>query len=157
MIFNPVKKLHALLLQRDLSFSCAESCTGGLISKKITDNAGSSKYFLGSVISYAEEIKMKTLSVPRDILHKHGAVSAETALAMAERVKKLMDSDVSMAVTGIAGPGGGSPSKPVGTVFIAYALPHDIIVEKHQFKGNRAAIRNRTARMAIKRLYQLLS
>lgn len=104
------------LRNKGLTLSTAESCTGGLAAKLVTDVAGSSEVFLGGVVSYANEVKMKLLGVGEETLASHGAVSEETARQMAEGVREATGSDVSVSTTGIAGPGGGTDAKPVGTV-----------------------------------------
>jgi PncC family amidohydrolase len=106
------------LLAARLTIATAESCTGGLLASTLTDIAGSSEYLLGGVISYHDSVKQDLLGVGCDTLERHGAVSPETAAAMAEGVRRLLASDLAVAVTGIAGPGGGSPAKPVGLVYL---------------------------------------
>ena len=108
-----------LLRERQLKLVVAESCTGGLLSSRITDVAGSSEYFLGGVVAYAYEAKVALLGVAWDTLNSKGAVSRETVLEMARGVRGAMEADVSVAVSGIAGPGGGTPEKPVGTTWIS--------------------------------------
>jgi nicotinamide-nucleotide amidase len=110
-----------LLTERKETLSVAESCTGGLIGMRLTDVPGSSAYFLEGAVTYSNEAKIRTLKVPREVLDKFGAVSAETAEAMAKGIRERSGSDYAVAVTGIAGPDGGSEEKPVGTVFIGYA------------------------------------
>jgi PncC family amidohydrolase len=107
-----------LLRERGLKLALAESCTGGLLSSRVTDVAGSSEYFLGSVVAYAYEAKAALLGVSWDTLNTKGAVSRETVLEMARGVRDLMKADISISVSGIAGPGGGTPEKPVGTTWI---------------------------------------
>jgi PncC family amidohydrolase len=130
--------MHALagqvvraLQERGLTIAAAESCTGGLIGHLLTDVPGSSRVFPGGVVAYGNGPKRGLLGVPAELLQAHGAVSAETALAMAEGVRRTMQTDVGIGVTGIAGPTGGSAEKPVGTVFIAYAGPGGSEVERH--------------------------
>ena len=112
-----------LLRQKGMSLSTAESCTGGNIAQLITSIAGSSEYFKGSVVAYSNEIKEKMLGVPHQTLVDHGAVSEQTVIAMAEGIRERFDTDYSIAVSGIAGPGGGTDEKPVGTTWIAVATP----------------------------------
>ena len=107
-----------LCRERGLTLATAESCTGGLVAARLTSVPGSSDVFLGGVVSYANEVKTAALGVPEDVLAAHGAVSAETAAAMAEGARRRLDADVAVAVTGIAGPGGGSDEKPVGLVYV---------------------------------------
>ena len=117
---------------KDFTVCTAESCTGGNIAHQITLVAGSSAYYVGGVVSYANEVKINTLGVPAEHIQNHGAVSKPVVEAMAAGVRKLMDADYSIATSGIAGPGGGSAEKPVGTVWMAVATP----------KGSRAVMRN---------------
>ena len=104
--------------ERGLTIAAAESCTGGLVSARLTAIPGASEVFVGGVVSYADEVKESALGVPREILERHGAVSAETAKAMAEGVRERLGADVGVAVTGVAGPDGGTAEKPVGLVFV---------------------------------------
>jgi len=110
--------LHDALLARGLSLATAESCTGGLISDRITNVSGSSEYFPGGVVAYAYEAKVGLLGVSWDTLNTHGAVSKETVLEMARGVRKLLNTDIGISVSGIAGPTGGLPEKPVGTTWL---------------------------------------
>lgn len=111
------------LLAVRLTIATAESCTGGLLASTLTDIAGSSEYVLGGVVSYSNSVKQKLLNVSPSTLERHGAVSAETAAEMARGVRRLLVSDLAVAVTGIAGPGGGSPDKPVGLVYLHISAP----------------------------------
>lgn len=111
-------KLHGYLEKRGLKLSTAESCTGGLVSHRITNMAGSSAYFTGGVIAYSYEAKAELLGVLWETLNSHGAVSRETVLEMARGARKLFDADIALSVSGIAGPAGGTPEKPVGTTWI---------------------------------------
>jgi len=150
-------KTGSRLLESGLTLSTAESCTGGLISKLLTDVPGSSAYYMGGVISYSNESKIKLLGVREDTLKDFGAVSAETALEMADGVRKALSTECSLAVTGIAGPGGGSDEKPVGTVFIACARDgRDTLSMGFHFKGTRAEIRAQSAEAALELLLKRL-
>lgn len=113
------KALFDTLLEKKLTFATAESCTGGLIGKRFTDIAGSSEVYLGSIISYHEKIKEKLLGVPREIIDTYSVVSEETAIYMARGARSALGADIAVSTTGIAGPGGGTPEKPVGLVYIA--------------------------------------
>jgi nicotinamide-nucleotide amidase len=106
-----------------LRLATAESCTGGLVAARLTDVPGSSRSFVGGVVAYADEVKQAELDVPGELLAEHGAVSAEVAAAMAEGARRRLDADVAVAVTGIAGPDGGTPEKPVGLVYLHAAGP----------------------------------
>ena len=114
-------KLVNTLKDKKLTIACAESCTGGLVAKTITDVGGCSSVFLGGVVSYANEIKEKVLGVKCETLKKYGAVSEFTAMEMADGVRRLCNSDIGISTTGIAGPGGGTEEKPVGTVYVGFS------------------------------------
>lgn len=118
----------------------AESCTGGNIAHQITLISGSSAYYLGGVVSYANEVKINTLGVPAECIKNYGAVSKQTVEAMAMGVRKLMNADYSIATSGIAGPGGGSAEKPVGTVWMAVADRENVYSQLCNFNGNRAEV-----------------
>ncbi|VAW35534.1 ADP-ribose pyrophosphatase of COG1058 family / Nicotinamide-nucleotide amidase [hydrothermal vent metagenome] len=139
--------------KKRLTLALAESCTGGLLAHTITSVPGCSDWFLGGVISYSNEIKVKLLSVSEETLREHGAVSSETAMEMAKGVRKRLASDVSAAVTGIAGPGGGSTEKPVGTVFLALDFSEktgiEPIIKKLALSGTRAEIKDKTVKEAL--------
>jgi len=156
MIKRILNKLHILLKERGLTISAAESCTGGWIAKLMTDTPGSSKYFLGGVVAYSNEVKTKALGIPADLLEKFGAVSEETCRAMCLGVRNLTASDVAVSVTGIAGPDGGSPEKPVGTVYAGFCVGEDVFVKLFHFAGNRNAIREKTCRGTLSYLLSLL-
>ena len=143
---SPVERLAEVAQERGITLGTAESCTGGLLSEKFTSRAGSSSYFLGSVVSYSNSVKHSVLGVKQDTLETHGAVSEETALEMARGALKALGVDLSMAITGIAGPDGGSVEKPVGTVHMAVA--HRDGWTRHRlgrFGGDRGDIRERSA------------
>lgn len=129
---------------RHKTMCCAESCTGGLISAAMTDMAGSSEFFLGSAVTYSNEAKMKLLGVREQTLADHGAVSEETASEMALGAAALFGADYSVAVTGIAGPGGETPTKPVGLVYIAVSDGSRVVVTKNNFEGGRQQVRDST-------------
>ncbi len=134
--------LVEMLLARDISVSVAESCTGGLISSKITDIPGSSGVFKGSVVAYSNSVKKKVLGVDRGILTQYGAVSSQVAGEMAKGVMKLTSSVIGISVTGIAGPGGGTREKPVGLVYVALADNNGVTSKKLSLWGDRDRIRN---------------
>jgi nicotinamide-nucleotide amidase len=127
----------------------AESCTGGLVGARITAIPGASDTFMGGVVAYADVVKTTALQVPMDTLAAHGAVSEETVCAMAEGAQRLFAVDTSIAVTGIAGPGGGTPEKPVGTVWLAARVHDRVRAIKRVFPGDRDEIRARAAQGAL--------
>ncbi len=145
--------LGHFLLQHGQSLATAESCTGGLIAATLTEVAGSSDWFGWGVVSYANAAKMQLLAVQPEALHDHGAVSEAVVRQMATGVQRLSGADWSIAVSGVAGPGGGSAAKPVGTVWFAIADP-DLRVEAfvHHFSGDRAGIRWQTVETALSAL-----
>lgn len=138
-----------LLLDKNKTVSTAESCTGGYISHLITRVPGSSQYYTGSVISYAYEIKESELGVLHDVIMKHGAVSQPVVEQMAKAIRERYKTDYSISASGIAGPGGGTEEKPVGTVWIAIATPDKVISEKFQFGTNRERNIQKTANAAL--------
>ena len=118
------------LREKGLTLSCAESCTGGLVAKRIVDISGCSDVFIGGAVTYANEAKMRLLGVKKDTLDRFGAVSEQTAAEMAEGIRKALSTDLGISTTGIAGPGGGTPDKPVGTVFVAVASDAGVKVKR---------------------------
>jgi PncC family amidohydrolase len=145
-----------LLRERGWTLAMAESCTGGLIGHRITDVPGSSEYYLGSITAYAYEAKEVLLGVRHRTLYELGAVSRETALEMARGVRRVLHADVGMGVTGIAGPGGGTPTKPVGLVYIALVTPDGEWVEEHVWDGDRSINKALTAEAALDLLCRYL-
>lgn len=142
-------KLLELLDKENKTISVAESCTGGLISKMITDNAGVSKVFGLGVTTYSNEMKMKLLGVPEKTLKSFGAVSEETAYSMAKGCLELSGADIAVSVTGIAGPSSDGTSKKVGTVCFGVATKDGCRTKTHYFDGNREQIRQQSAETAI--------
>jgi nicotinamide-nucleotide amidase len=150
------KQLGDALRKNNLTISVAESCTGGLISHRITNIPGSSEYFDRGVITYSNKAKMDLLEVTKLILDSFGAVSEETAKAMAIGVKNLANSDIGLAVTGIAGPSGGTPAKPVGLVYISCTTAKSTTVREFRFSGSRGEIKDQTSEEALKLVMGLL-
>jgi PncC family amidohydrolase len=146
---TPEEKVGTRLREKGMRIASAESCTGGLIAKRITDIAGASDYFEMGLVTYSNVAKERFLAVPGSLLAQKGAVSPEVAEAMAEGVRSAAGVDVGVSVTGIAGPGGGSPEKPVGTVYIGVSLKGRSVVKKCFFGGDRAAIREATSGEAL--------
>ena len=142
---------------RGLTLATGESCTGGLVAERITRVPGSSDVFLGAIVAYANEVKEKELGVPHELLEAHGAVSPEVAAAMASGVRERLGADVGIGVTGVAGPGGGTPEKPVGLVFVAAETPDDARVIDFSFPADREAIRSRAAVAGLHLVRRLLT
>jgi PncC family amidohydrolase len=143
------ERLQGLCLGRGLTVAVAESCTGGLVAATITEVAGSSGYFAGGVVSYADSAKVALLGVPEATLDAHGAVSAQVALAMATSARARFETTFAIAITGVAGPDGGSPEKPVGLTYVALAGPAGAEVRRLQLGGDRAGNREAAAREAL--------
>jgi nicotinamide-nucleotide amidase len=137
------------LLGRGLTVSVAESCTGGLIGHRLTSVAGSSRYFERGVVVYSNEAKQALLGVPDAVLRVHGAVSAPCAEAMVRGICEASGSPCGLSVTGIAGPGGGTPTKPVGTVFIGLAVPGAVTSRRFRFSGDRGSVKWQSSQMAL--------
>ena len=147
-----------LLKARGYSVAAAESCTGGLFTSRLTDVAGSSAYVRGGIVAYANEDKVSLLGVPANLIAAHGAVSEPVAVAMAEGVRERTGVDVSVGITGIAGPGGGTPEKPVGTVAIAVIVPgQPAYVRTYQFIGGRAMVKFQATQAAMDRIRRMLT
>jgi PncC family amidohydrolase len=144
-----VDSLAAGFERQRYTLAVAESCTGGGLAAAITDRAGVSSFFLGGIVSYANEIKEALLGVPGEVLATHGAVSELTARAMAEGVRSRMGADVGVGITGIAGPGGATPEKPVGLVYVAVATPQATRVRRDVWPGDRANVRGASVRAAL--------
>lgn len=150
LVNEKAASLVAAFKKAKKTFGTAESCTGGLIAKSVTDVAGASEIYLGSVVSYANSVKAGLLGVSGKTLASVGAVSADTAMQMALGARDALGVDVSVSVTGIAGPGGGTEEKPVGLVYIAVCFSDDrVACEKFNFSGSRDQIRKQTAVAAI--------
>ena len=145
-----------LLSEKELNLSIAESCTGGFMSKIVTDFSGSSKIFKGSVIAYSNEIKEKILKIPSQILLKHGAVSEMTSIKMCKSVNDIFKTDISVSTTGISGPEGGSVEKPVGLVYISVMFENDIITKKFIFNRDRDINRKITISAALNMIRELV-
>lgn len=148
---------NKLLIKNGKTIACAESCTSGLISSLLTSISGSSQYFTLGVIAYSNKSKIKILHLPSSIISKYGAVSKETAILMAQNIRKIAKTDLSISSTGIAGPTGATIRKPLGTVFIAVSSKNKTICKKFAFKGTRASIRKQAALKALSLLCAHLS
>ncbi len=141
-----------LLRARGLRLAVAESCTGGLIGHRLTNVPGSSTYYMGSITAYAYEAKVRLLGVSWATLEEHGAVSRATVLEMARGVRRALAADVGLAVSGIAGPGGGTPTKPVGLAWIGLSTPSVQIAQDYYWKGDRLENKASTAEAALQLL-----
>jgi len=146
------KEIGDELRRKGLTLAIAESCTGGLVAHRITNVSGSSDYYKGGVIAYVNDVKEKLLHVGKKTLEEKGAISAECAEEMAKGVRELLDSDIGIATTGIAGPTGGTPEKPVGLVYIALATKDYVYHEKHLFHKDREGNKQEAADAALKML-----
>ena len=148
-------RINALLIESPtITLATAESCTGGNVAAALTSVAGSSAYFLGGVVPYSNAAKNALLGVSNEILADRGAVSAECAQAMAEGARARFGADVAVSTTGIAGPGGGTPRKPVGTVFFALADPDDTFTFERHFAGDRQSVIHQSTVFALTLLEQ---
>jgi len=150
------EKVLDLFRLRGISLGCAESCTGGLLGARITALSGASEIFWGGIISYANSVKEELLGVPAEIIKREGAVSEPCAQAMALGARKLLGVDWAISITGIAGPGGGSPQKPVGTVCFAFAGPEALWSFRRLLLGDRVEIRNSAVCFALAALLEAL-
>jgi len=152
-----VTRLGTILAARGWLLATAESCTGGLIACKLTDVPGSSEWYVGGMVAYANSVKEELLGVPGAVLESYGAVSRETVLAMVQGAALRFNAQCALAVSGIAGPGGGSPEKPVGTVWIGWSVGGRHSAERFLFQGDRLSIKDQTARAALKGLLTRLN
>jgi PncC family amidohydrolase len=150
------RRLGDLLRDRSLKLAVAESCTGGLLADRITDVPGSSDYFVGGITAYAYEAKVALLGVSWDTLKAYGAVSRETVLEMARGARRALDADIAISVSGIAGPGGGLPDKPVGTTWIGLSAADEEKAFLHHFKGDRREIKDLASSAALQHLRDYL-
>jgi PncC family amidohydrolase len=149
-------QIGKLLTTKKLTLALAESCTGGLVGHRVTEVAGSSTYFLGGIVAYAYDIKERVLGVKHNTLYDHGAVSAETALEMARGARRALGTDIGLGITGIAGPTGGTPDKPVGLVYIALSARDGEQCEWHMWEGDRSENKALSAEAALDLLRRYL-
>ena len=152
---NIISQAHKRLLKNKQTIAIAESCTGGLLSSFLTKLPGSSSYFILGVVTYSNKAKQNILRIPATIIRKNGAVSKTISILMSQKVKQLAKANLSIAITGIAGPSGATSNKPVGTVFISITKGNKTLCKKFLFKGNRNAIRKKAALKAIALLNKL--
>ena len=149
-------EIGARLVARGLSLVTAESCTGGLVAHRITDVPGSSVYYLGGFVAYANEVKEAVLGVRHQTILSHGAVSEETALEMAKGARQRMGADLGISTTGIAGPTGGTPDKPVGLVYVALSAPDAELCRRYVWSGDRLANKEQSAEASLELLLSYL-
>lgn len=151
------QELARVLIKNHWHLSTAESCTGGMVAASITELAGSSEWFERGYVTYSNQSKSEDIDVSQNLIEQHGAVSDQVARAMALGAKQNSGSDLSLSITGIAGPTGGSPEKPIGTVCFAWALANDEIVsETKHFEGDRQQIRQQACDFSLRKLLDLL-
>jgi PncC family amidohydrolase len=150
------KRIGEVLRKRGWTLSVAESCTGGQICDRITDVPGSSEYFLGGMVTYSNESKRRQLGVPKKEIDQFGAVSAQVAKRMAIGVRKRFEATFGLSTTGIAGPSGGTPEKPVGLVYIGLAKGRRVFVVKLNLKGSRKRIKRESTHLALRALFQFI-
>jgi nicotinamide-nucleotide amidase len=148
--------LLRVLREKGMTISVAESCTGGLIGKELTDIAGSSDVFKGGIIAYCNEVKERILRVPKNIMVKHGAVSEQTVRAMAVGAANTLQTRCAISISGVAGPDGGTDEKPVGTVCIGYCVDKEVMTKKHHFMGDREAVRTRAMKTALREMIEMV-
>lgn len=146
------RRLGRALLVKSWRVSTAESCTGGWVAKALTDVPGTAQWFNGGVVTYANEAKQKLLGVPSTLLEMNGAVSEPVVAAMAEGARERLGTELAVAISGVAGPDGGTPEKPVGTVWFAWAAEGGTATERRQFPGSRDAVRRASVAHALEGL-----
>lgn len=149
-------RIGRILRERRMKIAVAESCTGGLIANRITNIQGASDYFDMGFVTYSNDSKELYLFVPEEVIAEKGAVSSEVAKEMAEGVKETTEADVALSVTGVAGPGGGTPEKPIGTVYVGLASKDGTVVRKFLFSGDRLSIKEQTSEEALKMVLDYL-
>jgi nicotinamide-nucleotide amidase len=147
----------ALCRARGLTVATAESCTGGLVAERLTRVPGSSDVFLGAIVAYSDEVKTAQLGVPEALIREHGAVSAEVAAALASGARERLGADVAVGITGVAGPGGGTPEKPVGLCYVAAETPEAARVIDFSYPSDREAVRSRAAAAGLHLVRRLLT
>ncbi len=154
---DPEQEIGSLLLQKKLTLGVVESATGGLISHRITNNPGSSRYYLGSVTAYSNKNKTKVIGVKKETIEKYGSVSSQVAEELAQGGRKVLGADICISDTGIAGPGGATPGKPVGLFYIGLAHGTTTLNRKHIFSGNREQNKREAAETALQWLKEYLT
>ena len=153
-----IKELHKKLIDKKLTISVAESCTGGLLANNLTKLANSSKYFQMGLITYSNEAKIKILKVNKNIIKNYGAVSKECCEAMVNNLSKISKSKINVSITGIAGPGGGTKDKPVGLVYIGIKMGKYLLILENKFgTKNRSSIQKTTVKEVLKKIIKIIS
>lgn len=150
------QKAAQRLITRKQTLAVAESCTGGILSHRLTNIPGSSRFFKAGIIAYSNESKTKLLRVPAAVIRRHGAVSPKTATAMAQSARKLFSTTFGIGITGIAGPTGATAGKPVGLVYIAVAAKSKTLCKQYHFQGNRLKVKSQAAAQALRLLGKFL-
>jgi nicotinamide-nucleotide amidase len=150
------RELGQALLARNQRVAAAESCTGGWVAKALTDVPGSSRWFESGIVAYSNSAKHSVLGVPAGLIAAHGAVSEQVVRAMAEGARAKLGADVAVAVSGVAGPDGGTPDKPVGLVWFAWAVRPGTTTERRVFAGDRESVRRQSVALALERLLELV-
>ena len=157
MKFEKMEELQTILKQKDETITCAESCTGGLIASQITEISGSSSVFKGSIVTYSNEIKEQELNVKKETMIEHGVVSCQVVEQMCQGVLKKFDSTYAIAVSGVAGPTGGTKNKPVGTVAIGVVSAYgDNNIKLYHFNGDRKNVQLQAAKTAFEIFFEIL-
>ena len=151
------QKIVSLLKRKKLKIAVAESCTGGMLSNTITSVSGSSKVFTLGLVTYSNQAKTSILKVPKKIITKHGAVSKECCLSMLKKLSKISNANISVSITGIAGPNGGTKLKPVGLVYIGFKKRNKIMIKENRFKStNRISIQKATVKTALNIMQKII-
>lgn len=145
-----------ILTKQKKTLAIAESCTGGLVGSLVTDVSGSSVYFIGGVTAYSNQTKIELLKVPEQIIQEEGPVSRSCAVAMAQNIRKLLRTDIGVGLTGIAGPNGGTPEKPIGSVYIAVTDGQKTVCKLYRFTGDRIQIKQKASETALKMIRDLV-
>ena len=150
------EKVAKLLLNDGMTVATAESCTGGLLASRLTDVPGSSGFFLAGIVTYSNDAKIRSLGIPKDLLKSKGAVCEDVAILMAKNVRRMNKAHYGIGITGIAGPGGGTKTKPIGLAYIAVATNNEVLCIKCQFDGTRHAIKRKASTQALKLLLEFI-
>lgn len=153
---NLPKDIYTILQQRQLSIATGESCTSGYLANLLTDISGSSSFMKGSIVAYQEQVKIRLLSIPKELIKKHSVYSHQVATAMSEKIREIFQSDISMATTGLAGPTGGTEKNPVGSIYLAINIKGHIHSFHHVFQGERKELKKTFSYWALECLLYCL-